>query len=54
MSSHVLRFGSVVLVSVVLKYILMNSSYQEEIASRVEVSTPVSSWKRGMFSYLFY
>ena len=31
----------------ILRLILMNSAYQRDIADRVEVSTPLNSWKRG-------
>ena len=38
----------VIVLSVLIRLILFNSSYQKDIAERVEISTPVSSWKRGL------
>ena len=47
MKTHAAKFLLLISVGVVLRFILINSSYQADIAARVEVSTPVSGWKRG-------
>ena len=37
----------VTIAGISLRLLLLLSSYREEISNRVEISTPVSSWKRG-------
>lgn len=35
------------IVAIYVRYWLMKSDYQNVIASHIEVSTPVNSWRRG-------
>lgn len=35
------------ILAVAIRFLLMNSEYQEVISERVEVSTALNSWKRG-------
>lgn len=44
-----LRLLAFVVLAIVIRLLLVNSSYRNEISERVEISTPVNSWKRGLF-----
>ncbi|RWS28471.1 phosphatidylinositol glycan anchor biosynthesis class U protein-like protein [Leptotrombidium deliense] len=42
------RVLAFVLLAIVIRLLLVNSSYRNEISERVEISTPTNSWKRGI------
>jgi hypothetical protein len=46
-----IKYSIIILIGVVFRWILFNSSYQKTIESRVEVSTPFTSWIRGSSTF---
>ncbi|RWS15875.1 phosphatidylinositol glycan anchor biosynthesis class U protein-like protein [Dinothrombium tinctorium] len=46
--SSILRIVGCLSLGIAIRLLFLNSSYQKDISERVEISTPVNSWKRGI------
>lgn len=45
-----MKWYAAVFVGALVRYLLMSSEYSGLIRGRVEVATPLNSWKRGEFA----